>query len=187
MKTYTPEERIAAKDKLPKPVSDFLSSDIITNLYSGIRKKYDIGYDTISTISDIVNVTLLRLEAESALETNLHQTFPRLPNETLRELVADIGDRIFKEARRWEEENIALADDWDQEELGPRSSHTEEDDLLSDEELEQLVEKENAEKQAVADMILRVANTQPTNSSPTETAKPQEEIPDILRDAMMTK
>lgn len=106
MKTYTQQEREQAMDALPVPVSDFLKSDTITNIYVGIGEKLNLNYRQVGLASQITNVTLLGLEPEHALETNIHQALPELSNTATRELVADINDRIFKEVQRRIKENI---------------------------------------------------------------------------------
>jgi len=106
MKTYTQKEREQAMDTLPIPVSDFLKSNTITDIYVGIGEKLNLNYRQIGLASQITNATLLGLEPEHALETNIHQALPELSNTATRELVADINDRIFKEMQRRIKENI---------------------------------------------------------------------------------
>ncbi len=106
MKKYSPGERQQARKKLPKPLQDFIASPTLSTLYTGIQKKHKLSLYQIFLLADIVNATLIGLEQESALETNLHQAMHELSNEGARELVADINDRIFKEAKRRLEENI---------------------------------------------------------------------------------
>jgi hypothetical protein len=106
MQRYTSTQRIEAKKRLPEPTSSFLSSDTLSNLYLGIEQKHKLNLAQIMVVSEIVNDTLLGLEPESALETNLHQTLPRMSNADMRELVADLNDRIFKEAQRRLKENF---------------------------------------------------------------------------------
>jgi hypothetical protein len=95
------------------------------------------------TVSNVVNATLLGLESESAVETNLHQEIHTLTNEQVHALVEDINLRIFKDARRRLEEQIIEEEPWDEEELGPKTQANEK--LLSDAELDALAEKEEKE------------------------------------------
>ncbi len=145
MKNYTREERADARKKLTRPVNDFLSSDALLDIYRGIFKKHKLNFYQGGLVSEIANVTLMGLEPESALETNLHQTLPALSSDTMRELAADINDRLFKEARRRVQENIVTPEPvWDEEELGKKPAENSEP-LLTDEELEALAEKEAKE------------------------------------------
>ena len=112
MKTHTREEREEAKKKLPEPVRDFLASPTLTTLHVGIQKKHNLDLRQLMLFADIVNVTLMGLEPESALETSLHQAIHELSNEGARELVADINDRVFKEAKRRIQESIPEPSVW---------------------------------------------------------------------------
>lgn len=166
MKTYTAEERIEARKKLPRPVSDFFVSPEIITIYGGIAKKLTLNLHQNSAMRDVVNATLLGLEPEHALETNLHQALPELSNVMTRELVADINDRVFKEAKRRLEQNIVTPEpEWNEVEWGPKP--TEEDwkkfveqeakdresplAKMSYEEIGALAEKEAAERKAKDD------------------------------------
>ena len=166
MKTYTTEERIEARKKLPRPVSDFFVSPEITNIYGGIAKKLALNLRQNSLMRDVVNATLLGLEPEHALETNLQQALPELSNVATRELVADINDRVFKEAKRRLEQNIVTPEPaWNETEWGPKP--TEEDwkrfveqevrdresplAKMSYEEIKSLADKEAAERKAKDD------------------------------------
>ncbi|MES2134743.1 MAG: hypothetical protein V4449_00680 [Patescibacteria group bacterium] len=106
MKPHTNEEKDEARKKLPESVSDFLGTEALTNIYIGIQKKFNLDLRELMIISEIGNVTLMGLEAESALETNLHQWMPELSNAITHELVADMNDRLFKEAKRRLKEGI---------------------------------------------------------------------------------
>lgn len=106
MRKYTQEERERAREKLPEPIARFLGSETLTNIYLGINEKLKLNLRQLMVVSEITNVTLLGLEEEHALETNLHQFMPELSNADMRELVADINDRVFKEAERRLRENI---------------------------------------------------------------------------------
>ena len=113
-------------DKLPKPLFDFLGSQTLTALYLGIGRKLELNLRQLMIVNDVANVTLMGLEPESAMETNLHQGLPELSNEKTRELVADINDRIFKEAKRRVRENIVTPEPtWDEAEYGPKESYKE--------------------------------------------------------------
>lgn len=119
MKEYTHTEIINSQLKLPRPVADFLNSDSITKIVSGIAKKLDLTPEQKLAVTDIITATLTKLEPESALETNIHQLIHELSNEKTRELAADIRDRVFREAERRERENIIDATvSWDEGELG---------------------------------------------------------------------
>ena len=121
MKIYTRQEKEEAKKKLPKPIYDFLGSPALAGLYTGIKDKLKLDLRQLMMFSEIVNTTLIGLEPQSALETNLHQLLPELSNEVTRELATDINDRIFKEAQRRLRENITnLEPAWNEEELGPK-------------------------------------------------------------------
>ncbi|TAK58497.1 hypothetical protein EPO14_04110 [Patescibacteria group bacterium] len=142
MKNYTRDEYIEARKKLTKPVNDFFDSKELIAIYRGIFAKYKLNFNQAGLVSDIANATLMGLESEAVLETNLHQMLPELSNAATHELVADINDRLFKEARRRVQENIVAPEPvWDEEELGKKP---EENDplLLSDEALDALAEKE---------------------------------------------
>lgn len=146
MKDYTPEERREAKARLPKPIRDFIDSDALLQIYFGVIQKNHINWRQAGTLTEITNATLLGLESESALETNFHQALPELSADTMRELVADVNDRVFKEARRRLAENIVEPEPkWDEEELGPKPKEEESEKLASDEELDKLAEKEEKE------------------------------------------
>ncbi|MBP6945723.1 MAG: hypothetical protein KBC74_02380 [Candidatus Pacebacteria bacterium] len=147
MKTYSKEERAEAKDKLPKPVRDFLSSNTITEIYDGLIKKNHLNLWQGSLMSKVANLTLLGLEPMSALETNLHQALPELSSATMREIVNDLNDRIFKEASRRLRENIMEPEPgWDAEEFGPKPQEgAEATRMPTDAELDALAEKEEIE------------------------------------------
>lgn len=106
MKQHTQQEARDALAKLPKPLLGFVDSQKLSDLYFGIQKKHNFTLAQIVAIARATNYSLIGLELESALETNLHQLLPELSNAANRELVADINDRIFKEAHRRGEENI---------------------------------------------------------------------------------
>ncbi len=145
MKDYTPVQREEAKKKLPRPVSDFLVSNTILDIYRGLVQKHALNWRQGGLVTDVVNNTLLGLESESTLETNLHQALPELSANTMRELIVDINDRILKEARRRLQENIVTPEPaWNAEELGSQKDAAAEK-LISDEELDKLAEKEEKE------------------------------------------
>lgn len=145
MKNYTREERKEARSKLSKPLNDFLSSDELLKIYTGLFKKHKLNFNQSGLMSEVVNTTLIGLESEKVLETNIHQVLPELSNATTLELVADINDRVFKEARRRIQENIVVPEPvWDEEELGKKPS-PDDPPLLSDAELDTLAEKEAVE------------------------------------------
>jgi len=121
MKTYSVEERTEAKKKLPRPVLDFLLSPTISNIYVGMQKKHNLDFRQLVLFCDVTNLTLMGLEPQSALETNLHQAMHELSNEGTRELVADTNDRVFKEAQRRLRENISEPSIWSEEITAPES------------------------------------------------------------------
>jgi hypothetical protein len=106
MKTYTVQEREDAKGRLPAPIADFVGSESLTNIYLGIRTKLKLNLRQLVIMTEIANLTLLGLEPEHALETNLHQYLPELSNADTKELAADLNDRVFKEAQRRLRENV---------------------------------------------------------------------------------
>lgn len=106
MKKYSPEEVKKTLEGLPQPLKDFAGSETLTNIYVGIQEKHHLNLRQLAALADATNMSLLGLEPESALETNLHQLMHELPNAVTKELVADINDRVFKEARRRLTENI---------------------------------------------------------------------------------
>src|SRR6185295_117333 len=106
MKIYTRVEKNEARTKLPKPILDFMGSTALTTLYIGIQKKLKLDLRQLMMYSEITNCTLMGLEPEHSLETNIHQWLPELGNAETKELAADINDRIFKEAKRRVEQNI---------------------------------------------------------------------------------
>src|ERR1700682_5291600 len=112
MKTYSEEELQQAKQKLPKPTRDFLTSKTLSDLYLTFTKRHTLNISQLMGVSRIVNLTLLGLEAESAIETNLHQEIHTLTNQQTQDLVEDINTRIFKEARRRLTENITEPEEW---------------------------------------------------------------------------
>jgi|CXWL01.1.fsa_nt_gi hypothetical protein len=109
MKAYTAEEREAAQKKIPRPIQDFLRSPALVTIYQGIQKKLALDLRQMLAVVEITSATLEGLEPESAMETNIHQLLHELSNEKTRELVADINDRIFKEAKRRLEGNVLEA------------------------------------------------------------------------------
>lgn len=145
MKNYTRDEYAEARKKLPRPMNDFFDSKEFLTIYRGIFAKHKLNFNQSGIVSDIANATLMGLEPEAVLETNLHQMLPELSNAATHELVADMNDRLFKEARRRVQENIVTPEPvWDEEELGKKPSETD-PPLLTDEELDKLVEKEKIE------------------------------------------
>lgn len=121
MKTYPPIEILKAREKAGRPITDFLDSDVITRILSGIETKLGLRGAQIGHLLEVVTATLLQLEPESALETNLHQRIPELSNEKTKELAADLRDRVLKEAERRVRENITDPRfDWDESVLGPK-------------------------------------------------------------------
>jgi len=147
MKTYSKEERIEAKNNLPRPVSGFLSSNTITEIYDGLIKKHHLNLWQGSLVSKTANLILLGLEPQSSIETNLHQVLPELSSATTREIVNDLNDRIFKEASRRLHENIIEPEpEWDVDEFGPKPTKDGAgSELPTDEELDKLAEKEAVE------------------------------------------
>lgn len=147
MKQHTAQERQQARVKLPKPVSDFLGSDALLQIYLGVIAKQRLNFNQGGRMTDIVNATLLGLEPISAIETNLHQDLPELSNAAMRELVDDLNDRVFKEANRRLQENIIEPEpEWDREEFGEKPGERGADAALpSDEDIERLAEKEKKE------------------------------------------
>ncbi len=110
MKTHTREEKEEAKKKLPKPISSFVGSESLSNIYLGIMGKLKLNMRQLMVMCEISNLILMGLEDEHSTEANLHQYLPELSNADMRELVADLNDRVFKEAQRRLRENIVEFD-----------------------------------------------------------------------------
>ncbi len=127
MKTHTKGEKHEAMQKLPEPLYDFLVSQTLSNIYLGLQKKHSLDLRQLAILADITNTTLMGLEPESALETNLHQGIHELSNQGARELVADINDRIFKEAKRRLAEGIEESSVWSEERKHPEPEPSEEE------------------------------------------------------------
>lgn len=106
MKTYAPVDILRARENAGRPVDDFIASKVLENIIDGIINKYGFSGEDIRLINILIVTTIVGLEPVSALETNTHQCFPHLSNEKTRELVADIQDRVLKEAKRRSDENI---------------------------------------------------------------------------------
>lgn len=155
MKPHTKEEKRLAIEKLPKPIFDFIGSTTLKNIFNGIQKKSELNLRQMMIFTEIVNVTLMGLESETALETNLHQWLPELSNAAMRELVNDINDRVFKEAKRRLQENITNPEPlWDESALGPKESFVV---GLSDAELKKIEEEEKE----IGKIILIPDSTEP--------------------------
>jgi len=106
MRTYGIKEKEGAKEKLPESIRSFLNSEVLPKIYIGIKDKLKLNLRQLMLFAEVANVTLMGLEPEHALETNLHQYLPELSNAEMRELAADINDRVFKEAQRRLRENV---------------------------------------------------------------------------------
>lgn len=177
MKTYSKEETAEARNKLPKPVNDFLSSNTITEIYDGLIKKHRLNLWQGGLMSKTTNLILLGLEPESALETSLHQALPELNNAAMREIVNDLNDRIFKEASRRLRENITEPEpEWDVDEFGPKPTKDAVTSVLpTDEELDKLAEKEavegweDPEEEAERKAEIERAQSKTLSSTPEET------------------
>jgi|GEM_PF-1149276 len=137
MKIYTKEERTEAMKNLPQPIADFAKSDTITEIYLGLQKKHKLNIWEISVVSNAANVALLGLESEGAVEPAIHQELPEISNAVMRELIADINDRIFKEAKRRLKENILEEEPWDEVEHGPKPTEEQMKELAERVKLEQ--------------------------------------------------
>lgn len=142
MKTYSNAEEQEAYTKLPEQIRSFLDSQTIIKLYTSLAQRSTLNISQLMIMSSLTRLTLLGLEPESALETNLHQEIHTLSNEQVAQLVEDINTRIFKEAKRRLQENIVELEDWDESELGPRPKPDEKKTVPTDEELDKLVEEE---------------------------------------------
>lgn len=144
MKQYSTEEKASAEKTLGKPTSDFLNSKELGDIYAGIGKKLKLNLRQLAVVCEIANVTLLGLEPESSFETNIHQELHELSNADTRELVADVNDRVFKEARRRLEQNIIVpGKPWDTDALGSREDY--EKALVSDSAFDAEVAAEEAQ------------------------------------------
>lgn len=165
MKSHTRQEEEAAQKKLPQSLADFLGSETLSKLYLGIRDKLKLNLRQLMAMSGVVNATLLGLEEEGSLEANLHQYLPELSNADMRELVADINDRILKEARRRLRENIL-----EPKEEVPANAD-EDDDNDSDE-----IEPETTPLKPVPKSILKQLGTkQPDDSLISDTAETKQD------------
>ena len=157
MKDYTRDEKNVARERLPQPIKDFLASDELSKIYLGLQRKLKLDLRQLMAVSEASNLTLLGLESESALETNIHDLLHELSNEATRELVADINDRIFKEAKRRIRENITTSGEpWDATVLGTKEeyekqlrSHAEPDEVYTARRARELKEEEENEKRAL--------------------------------------
>ena len=195
MKSYTDEEKTQAEKKLPPPVLDFLLSPALSTIYIGIQNKHKLDLRQLGLLSEVVNVTLMGLEPESALETNLHQTIHELSNEGTRELAADINDRVFKEARRRLAEDVREPSVWSEEILHPlsekdlaaikeeqRINNMADDDpeLLALQKKEDAIEAERRRKQdeELAEALRQAAEEEAKQAAGAETQKnPEGEAP----------
>ncbi|MBI3573952.1 hypothetical protein HY090_02790 [Candidatus Kaiserbacteria bacterium] len=110
MKNHTREEKRAAKAKLPPPIGTFIGSQSLSNIYLGIEQKLKLNLRQLMIMCEIANLTLMGLESEQEVETNLHQLLPELSNADTKELVADLNDRVFKEVQRRLRDNIIEAE-----------------------------------------------------------------------------
>ena len=100
MKSYTFEELRSARRASPMPLQHFILSPTLTNIYAGIEKKHSLNDTQMYFVLRVVSATMLGLESETALETNIHQALPELSHAATLELVADITTRVLKEAKR---------------------------------------------------------------------------------------
>jgi myosin heavy subunit len=147
MKTYTKEEREAAMKALPRPIADFAKSEVITEIYFGLQKKHKLNIWELSVVAGAANLALLGLEPESSVEPTIHQELPEISNAVLRELIADINDRVFKEAKRRLKENIVIEEPWDEEEHGPKPT---EEQMKALAERQKLEEKDDDNPEVLA-------------------------------------
>ena len=121
MKIYAPIDILHAREKTARPISDFIDSQNWQNIMDGIMTKFGFSGEQKMLIDLILVSTLTQLEPTSALETNIHQLLPELSNEKTRELVADIRDRVIREADRRVAENIINSKfDWYEAVLGEK-------------------------------------------------------------------
>jgi len=163
MKTYSKDEIRVALETVPPPIRSFIESKTLTNLILGISAKHEMNYRQAGVVVDIVTATLIGLEPSTAFETNLHQHLPKLSNPVTRELVADINDRIFKEAQRRLQENILEPEPvWDEKTLGKKENRVQ---PMNDEKLHELAEKERAEGRAESKTV---EDTGPEGSADTK-------------------
>lgn len=121
MKTYSYTEVLQAREKIARPISDFIDSKAFQNIIDGFEVKFGFSVEQKTLSTSIIIATLVQLEPQSALETNIHQLLPELSNEKTTELAADIRDRAIKEAdRRVKEGIIDPRFDWDEGIFGER-------------------------------------------------------------------
>lgn len=142
MKDHSVQEMEQALERVPKPIADFAISETLTTIYSEIAKRHKLNLRQIAEVSKVVNTTLVGLEPEERLGIEIHDTLLEFDNDALNPLVADINSLVFKEAKRRLQENIVEEDTWDETELGPKPKPEESVELISDEELDKLVEAE---------------------------------------------
>ncbi len=179
MKPYTQEEKRQAEKKLPKPLYDFLLSPTLIALYGGIQKKHQLNLSQLFVFTELVNDTLLGLESESSLETNLHQALHALTNQQARELVADTNDRIFKEAKRRVQENILEPSEWSEPPEETKLTEEERAEIAAREKIENMRdddpellaqekkdEEDEQKREAEADAELKAALEEAKNDPP---------------------
>lgn len=152
MKTLQPNELLKALRNAPEPVRDFAVSPTLMSIYDGIQKKHGLSDLQMAFVSKLANCTMLELEPESAIETNLHQALPELSHASTLELVADITTRILKEAKRRQAERI-LEPSMYAEALEPKPPRDPEYERLDnldedDPEWQEIEAKQNAQDEA---------------------------------------
>ncbi len=100
MKTYLTEEKSAAKNKLPAPLSQFLDSPDLAKIYADIEKKFRLNLRQIAALIEIIELTLVGLEPESNFPNNARATLPEFSSTQLEGIIENVDERIFFDAKR---------------------------------------------------------------------------------------
>lgn len=100
MKTYSPEEKAAARETLPPPLREFLDSADVAHIFASLGKDSRLNIRQADVAFQLVEATFLGLEPEAMFEVNLKNALPELDTDVLQNLLSSINERIFTEAKR---------------------------------------------------------------------------------------
>ena len=100
MKTYSTEEKGAARNALPRALSEFLDSPELKKTYADIREGLRLNLRQAGAFIEITEVTLSGLEPESDFARNIRAALPELSKENFDELIVRANSGIFSEARK---------------------------------------------------------------------------------------
>jgi len=100
MKTYTPEEKSAAKNSLPAPVSQFIDSPDLAETYADIEKKFRLNLRQTGALIEVIEVTLMGLEPQFNFPNNARGALQEVSNAELAEIIDHVNERVFSEAKR---------------------------------------------------------------------------------------